>query len=76
MQVTECPPHWWELPVSNGPVSVGVCCYCHETREFSNSGEPTGHFKVAGSVALAKKKRADGGDYHARGDRVLEPRWE
>ena len=76
MPATSCPPHWWELPESNGPVSVGVCRYCDETREFSNSGEPTSHFKVMGKVGLEKKHRKDGGDYHARGDRVLEPRLE
>ena len=76
MPETKCPPHWWELPESNGPVSVGVCRYCGDTREFSNSGEPTSHFKVAGKVGLAKKKREDGGDHHHGGFRVLGPRWE
>ena len=76
MQVTECPPHWWELPESNGPVSVGVCRYCGGTREFKNSGEPGNYNKVLGKVALQKKNRKDGGDHHPRGDRVLGPRGE
>ena len=76
MQVTRCPPHWWELPESNGPVSVGVCRYCGGTREFSNSAETTSHFKVAGKVGLAKKNRKDAGDFYPGGDKVLGPKRE
>ena len=70
------PSHCCIIESSNGPVSVGECTWCHETREFLNAPEPTSHFKVMGKVGLQKKNRKDGGDYHARGDRVLEPRWE
>ena len=76
MQATSCPPHWWELPESNGPVSVGVCRYCEATREFLNSDAPTSHFKVAGAVGLARKKRKDDGDFYPNGDRVLGPKRE
>ena len=69
MQVPSCPPHWWQLPVSDGPVSVGVCRFCDATREFANSPEGNS-FKVAGTVALAKKKRKDHGDFYAGGDKV------
>ena len=71
----DCCVHWFILPESNGPVSVGVCRYCQATREFSNSSEGN-TFKVMGKLALQKKNRKDGGDHHPRGDRVLEPRGE
>ena len=76
MKVTECPPCWFILPESNGPISVGVCRYCEETREFRNSGEPGNYNKVLGKVALQKKNRKDGGDHHHGGLRVPEPRGE
>ena len=75
MPVTKCPPHWWELPESNGPVSVGVCRYCGATRDFSNSSEGN-TFKVMGKLALQKKNRKDKGDFYPGGDKVLEPRGE
>ena len=28
--------HWWLLEPANGPVSRGVCRFCHEARLFSN----------------------------------------
>jgi len=68
MQATECPPHWFILPVSNGPVSVGVCKFCGETKDCLNSGELVSHFKVAGKVGRAKKDRADSGDFFPNGD--------
>lgn len=75
MEATEC-VHWWDLPESNGPVSVGMCRYCGETKEFRNSEAPTSHFRVAGAVGLARKKRADGGDHYPGGYRVLGPKGE
>ena len=76
MQVTECPPCWFILPESNGPVSVGVCRYCGDAREFRNSGEPGNYNKVLGKVALQKKNRKDKGDFYPGGDKVLGPRGE
>jgi len=29
--------HHWEIAAAEGPISVGVCRRCRETREFSNS---------------------------------------
>ena len=29
--------HHWVIGPSDGPVSAGVCKFCHETREFKNS---------------------------------------
>ena len=74
MQATEC-VHWWELPESNGPVSVGVCRYCWGTRDFKNSSEGN-TFKLAGKVGLEKKKRKDDGDFYPGGDKVLGPKRE
>ena len=75
MQVTRCPPHWFILPESNGPVSVGVCRYCQDTREFRNSSEGN-TFKVMGKLALQKKNRKDKGDFYPGGDKVLGPKRE
>lgn len=29
--------HYWIIDTAQGPVSKGVCQYCHEVREFQNS---------------------------------------
>ena len=29
--------HHWEIATANGPVSVGTCKNCKETKEFNNS---------------------------------------
>ena len=29
--------HYWIIETANGPVSLGMCRLCHETREFKNS---------------------------------------
>ncbi len=29
--------HYWLIDKPNGPLSHGVCKYCHEERDFSNS---------------------------------------
>ncbi len=29
--------HYWIISQPNGPVSHGVCKYCHEERDFTNS---------------------------------------
>jgi len=34
--VKNCPHHWL-IEEANGPTSVGVCRFCGERREFSNS---------------------------------------
>lgn len=34
--VSQCRHHWLIEPAS-GPVSLGVCRYCHASREFKNS---------------------------------------
>ncbi len=34
--VKTCPHHWMIRPAA-GATSVGVCRFCHETREFKNS---------------------------------------
>ncbi len=70
------PDHHWVIEPSNGAVSKDVCQYCGDTRDFSNSGEPTSHFRLAGKVELAKKKRGDEGDFLPGGFRVLPPRWD
>ena len=31
--------HHWMIPPADGPVSLGVCQFCRETREFKNSFE-------------------------------------
>lgn len=33
---TETCRHHWMIQVADGPVSVGVCRFCLETREFKN----------------------------------------
>ena len=60
MQATECPPCWFILPESNGPISVGVCKFCGVTKDCSNSGEVTSHFKVAGKVGRDFARDHDG----------------
>ena len=72
----ECPPCWFILPESNGPISVGVCKFCGVTKDCSNSGQVTSHFKVAGKVGLEKKHRKDAGDFWPGGDKVLGPKGE
>ena len=29
--------HYWIIETASGPVSLGVCRNCHESREFKNS---------------------------------------
>ena len=29
--------HYWLIDKPNGPLSHGICKYCHEERDFSNS---------------------------------------
>lgn len=29
--------HYWIIDTAQGPVSKGVCQYCHEVKEFQNS---------------------------------------
>ncbi len=31
--------HYWEIEPAEGPVSLGVCRLCHESKEFKNSIE-------------------------------------
>ncbi len=31
--------HHWEIEPAEGPVSLGVCRICHESKEFKNSIE-------------------------------------
>ncbi len=44
-QVKTCPHHWM-IPPAEGPTSVGVCRFCHETREFKNFVEYVGNDRV------------------------------
>ena len=42
LQIAEAPVtqtccHHWMIRASEGPVSLGVCKHCFETREFKNS---------------------------------------
>ena len=44
LQIAEAPVtqtccHHWMIRASEGPVSLGVCKHCFETREFKNSIE-------------------------------------
>lgn len=49
----KCKAHWWKIAPSGGPVSLGVCKYCRETKQFHNSSD-------AQSMASAKKIRGRG----------------
>jgi len=31
--------HWWQIGYPNGTLSVGVCRYCGEQRQFANTME-------------------------------------
>jgi len=37
--LSPCGAHWWKIQSADGPVSVGVCKYCGEEREFLNNFE-------------------------------------
>ena len=44
LQIAEAPVtqtccHHWMIQTSDGPISMGVCKHCFETREFKNSIE-------------------------------------
>ena len=36
LRTEACPPHFWDIEPACGPVSRGVCRYCHEQRDFRN----------------------------------------
>jgi len=38
--------HHWIIQTAEGPVSLGVCRFCHEAKEFQNSLEEWGFDKV------------------------------
>ena len=37
--------HYWMIQPAEGPISLGVCRLCHESREFSNSIDNRESFK-------------------------------
>ena len=38
--------HHWIIQPADGPVSLGVCRFCHEAKEFQNSVEEWGFDRV------------------------------
>ena len=39
--------HHWLIARANGPLSEGVCQRCGESRDFSNSAEPTSMWTIS-----------------------------
>jgi hypothetical protein len=52
--------HWWLLETASGPISVGRCKHCGETKEFRNSIEqlPAKRWTSATPLWLGKTKDA------------------
>ena len=40
--------HYWMIQPADGPVSLGVCQFCFETREFKNSIDDWTYDKPSG----------------------------
>ena len=55
----ECKHHWIIEPAT-GPISVGVCEFCHESREFKNTIPEVSGWQ--NKVAWAKAHPEDGVD--------------
>lgn len=47
--------HHWDIKVPEGPVSLGVCRYCGEVREFQNSRDDYGPVGRAPALYLGKR---------------------
>lgn len=56
--------HQWMIEPPNGPMSIGVCLLCRESKEFRNSSEDSIWDKNEGrsrwnDMGVSKRRRAD-----------------
>lgn len=61
--------HHYMIQPANGPVSVGTCKLCHETREFQN-GTPT---KKDGTEKIVETKEVIAGRKRAKLESIGMP---